>query len=402
MDSSLEHSRPHARGNLLRRVAAGVVFLALFLGVMGGAHLYLIDRLALSPAWPQPVLFGAIGLFGLGLAALLVQGVARRHRGPWVTRLAFAAYSWLGFLFYLFLSTAAADLVGSALSALDVLPTDGPDTLPLRRTKAILIVLLAFAATVLALRGGRRRPKVTPLEVTLPGLDPRLDGFRLVQISDIHIGPLLDRRFAKWLSKAVHDCAPDLVAVTGDLVDGSVRRLRHDVAPFAELRARHGVYFVTGNHDFYSGVESWSEHVRSFGWEPLRNRSVRIERDGAAFFLAGVDDPHGAMVEGAGGEDLDAALRGTGPHEPTVLLAHDPSTFRRARRRDVALQLSGHTHGGQIWPFGYAVRLAVPWVAGLYEEQGSQLYVSCGTGFWGPPMRLGTEAEITRITLRAA
>jgi hypothetical protein len=190
------------------------------------------------------------------------------------------------------------------------------------------------------------------------------------------------------------------VAVTGDLVDGPVEKLRGDVAPFAGLRGRHGVYFVTGNHDVYSGGEPWVRHVRELGMRPLRNERVAIGgADG--FDLAGVDDHRGDWVRGSS-EDIGKALAGRDPARAVVLLAHDPGSFRRASAQGVDLQLSGHTHGGQIWPFNYLVRLAVPWVAGLHRVGASLLYVSRGTGFWGPPMRLFAPAEITELVLRGA
>jgi predicted MPP superfamily phosphohydrolase len=227
-----------------------------------------------------------------------------------------------------------------------------------------------------------------------------LDGFRIVQLSDIHIGPLLDRRFACSLVERVNALEPDLVVITGDLVDGSARHLAEEVAPFGDLRAKHGVYFVTGNHDHLSNASAWSRSVEDLGITVLRNRHVAIagHGEGGGFDLVGVDDHRSGMI-GGGNEDLDAALAGRDPERPAVLLAHDPSTFRRARREPIDLQLSGHTHGGQIWPFRYAVRAVIPWVAGRYREGRAQLYVSRGTGFWGPPMRLLAPAEITEITL---
>jgi len=226
-----------------------------------------------------------------------------------------------------------------------------------------------------------------------------LDGFRIVQISDIHIGPLLGREFAAHLAQRVNALEPDLIAVTGDLVDGSAPRLAAEVAPFADLRARHGVFFVTGNHDHYSGAEAWAETVRGLGMRVLRNERVEVGASGASFDLAGVDDHH-AHFAGDGREDLSRALAGRDPERAAVLLAHDPATFARARKEAIDLQLSGHTHGGQIWPFAWFVRLATPYVAGRYRDGRAQLYVSRGTGFWGPPMRLFSPAEITEITLR--
>ena len=196
--------------------------------------------------------------------------------------------------------------------------------------------------------------------------------------------------------------SPDLVAVTGDLVDGSVARIGAEVEPFGAIRARHGVFFVTGNHDFYSGADGWVARVRALGWRALRNERVAIEDAGARFDLAGVDDHHGALLGPGEGEDLARALDGRESEHPVVLLAHDPATFRRASQHGVDLQLSGHTHGGQIWPFRYLVRLATPFVAGRYARDGAELYVSRGTGFWGPVMRLFAPAEITEIVLRRA
>jgi predicted MPP superfamily phosphohydrolase len=266
--------------------------------------------------------------------------------------------------------------------------------------RAAVVGGLVLALSGLALAEGLKLPAVRRTEVALARWPRVLDGFRIVQISDVHIGPLLGRRFAERLTARVNALAPDLVAVTGDLVDGSVEALRDEVAPFAALSARHGVYFVTGNHDVYSGGESWVERVRALGLRVLRNERVALGgADG--FDLAGVDDHRGDWVRGST-EDLDAALAGRDVSRPLVLLAHDPGTFRRAARRGVDLQLSGHTHGGPIWPFKYLVRLAVPFVAGLYRLGASQLYVSRGSGFWGPPMRLLAPAEISEIVLKRA
>ena len=203
------------------------------------------------------------------------------------------------------------------------------------------------------------------------------------------------------LTERVNELEPDLVAVTGDLVDGHVDTLFDEVAPFSGLRGGVGVYFVTGNHDHLSDAAAWVERAKQLGFCVLRNERVEIEVGAASFDLAGVDDHHGALFGAEGGEDLDAALDHRDPSRPLVLLAHDPSTFKRASRLGVDLQLSGHTHGGQIWPFGALVRLVIPWVAGHHRIGRSQLYVSRGSGFWGPPMRLFAPAEITELTLRS-
>jgi predicted MPP superfamily phosphohydrolase len=266
--------------------------------------------------------------------------------------------------------------------------------------RAAVVLGITAVAVGLGLRGGLAGPVLRREVFAIERWPRALDGFRIVQISDIHIGPLLGRSFAAHLAQRVNALAPDLVAVTGDLVDGSAPRLASEVAPFADLRARCGVFFVTGNHDHYSGATHWSEAVTRLGMRVLRNERVEIGADGASFDLVGVDDHH-AHFAGDGREDLARALAGRDPERAAVLLAHDPTTFRRARAQGIDLQLSGHTHGGQIWPFAWFVRLATPYVAGRYRDGRAQLYVSRGTGFWGPPLRLFAPAEITEITIRS-
>ena len=221
----------------------------------------------------------------------------------------------------------------------------------------------------------------------------------LALVAFVILGPILGRPFAEHLARRIEALAPDLVAITGDLVDGDAARIADEVAPLAALRAPHGVFFVTGNHDHYSGASEWCDTLAALGIRALRNERIAIG-GATGFDLVGVDDHRGDLL-GPGGEDLERALAGRDPARPAVLLAHDPSTFKRACTRGIDLQLSGHTHGGQIWPFGWLVRAAIPFVAGLYRRGGAVLYVSRGTGFWGPPMRLLAPAEITELVLRA-
>jgi predicted MPP superfamily phosphohydrolase len=266
--------------------------------------------------------------------------------------------------------------------------------------RASLVACVALVAGAVGLRSGLRPPVLRRVEIELERWPRALDGFRIVQLSDVHIGPILGREFARQLVARANALDPDLVAITGDLVDGGVRQLADEVAPFEGLRGRHGVFFVTGNHDHYSGARSWSRKAGELGMTVLRNRRVEIRDGDAAFDLVGVDDHRGSHLGDDGGEDLTAALEGRDPERPAILLAHDPSTFKRASGAGIDLQLSGHTHGGQIWPFAHLVRLVIPFVAGRFRRNGAELYVSRGTGFWGPPMRLLAPAEITEIVLR--
>jgi hypothetical protein len=382
----------------MRRLLLIAVALAVALSLLAGTHFYLATRLVLEPALPEPLRGAALALLG-GLALLLVaEPIAERAVGPpWSRIVTWPAALWMGFLFLLLVALGLSDLLMWLLGAASSDPTGGS----LARGRAAFVGAGVAVAGALALRSGLRPPAVRRVELALDRWPRALDGLRLVQISDIHVGPLLGRRFASDLVARVNALAPDLVVVTGDLVDGRVAHLEREVAPFAELRGRLGVYFVTGNHDHYSGAVEWVAAVERLGMRALRNARVTLGEGDARFDLAGVDDHRGDLYGREGGEDLDRALAGRDPERPVVLLAHDPTTWKAASRRGVDLQLSGHTHGGQIWPFMYVVRLAVPFVAGVYQRGGSTLYVSRGSGFWGPPMRLAAPAEITEIVLRA-
>jgi predicted MPP superfamily phosphohydrolase len=230
------------------------------------------------------------------------------------------------------------------------------------------------------------------------GLPAGSHGTTIVQLTDLHVGPTIGRAFIEDIVRRTNALAPDIVAITGDLVDGSVEALGEAVAPLGDLRARHGVFFVTGNHEYFSGVTPWLAALERLGIKVLANERVSI--GGAeGFDLAGIHDQSGARFDPAHGSDPAAALAGRDPAREVVLLAHQPKSVTAAARLGVGLQLSGHTHGGQLWPFGLLVQLQQPFIHGLHRVGETQIYVSPGTGYWGPPMRLGTRAEITRIRL---
>jgi predicted MPP superfamily phosphohydrolase len=242
--------------------------------------------------------------------------------------------------------------------------------------------------------------QIVDVDVVLPRLPAVLDGFTIVQLSDLHVGPTIDRRFVQDLVDRCHGLGADLYALTGDLVDGSVRQYRDAAAPLGELRAPHGVFAVTGNHEYYHGADPWIAELGSLGVRYLRNQRVAIERDGAVFDLAGIDD-HEARAPGHG-PDVGRATAGRDLGRPLVLLAHQPRQVHAAARAGVDLQLSGHTHGGQIWPWHYLVKLQQGGLlAGRYRFGDTQLYVTRGCGFWGPRVRIGAPLEITRVILRA-
>ncbi|MGD9212295.1 MAG: metallophosphoesterase, partial [Desulfobacteraceae bacterium] len=241
---------------------------------------------------------------------------------------------------------------------------------------------------------------VSEIEIPLTRLPRELDGYTIVHISDVHLGRTIGRTFAKRIVQIANSLGGDLISITGDLVDGSVDQLRDVAAPFGELSARHGVWLVTGNHEYYVGVDFWIQELSRMGIRVLRNERVAIGNGTIGFDLAGVDDWE-ANIEGHG-YDLLSALKGRDCSRPLVLLAHQPKTIVEASRLGVDLLLSGHTHGGQIWPGSWLVRLQQPYVAGLHLHGETYLYVNRGVGYWGPPMRVGSKPEIARLVLRSA
>lgn len=244
--------------------------------------------------------------------------------------------------------------------------------------------------------------QVIRVEVLLRKLPKALDGLSIVQLSDMHVGPLIGGEFVRRVVDVVNSLSVDLVAITGDLVDGSVADLARDVEPLSGLRSTFGSYFVTGNHEYHAGAPEWCDFLNRLGVRVLRNERVEIERDGARTYLAGVDDYEGAGLGIGHGPHLEGALKGRDPNLPLILLAHQPKAVHEATQHKVDLQLSGHTHGGQLWPLGWLLRLGQPLVAGLGRWGETTLYVNRGTGFSGPPMRFLVPAEITHLVLRSA
>ncbi|MGW6842331.1 metallophosphoesterase [Streptomyces sp. NPDC054958] len=241
--------------------------------------------------------------------------------------------------------------------------------------------------------GVLRGPSVKRVTVPLAKLPRAAHGFRIAVVSDVHLGPVLGRAHTRRIVDTVNRTRPDLIAVVGDLVDGSVADLGHAAEPLRLLEARHGSFFVTGNHEYFSGAQQWIDHVRELGLNPLENARKELPH----FDLAGVDDIQGEQ-EGKG-PDFGAALGDRDRTRAAVLLAHQPVVIHDAVRHGVDLQLSGHTHGGQLWPGNYLAELANPTVAGLERYGDTQLYVSRGAGAWGPPVRVGAPSDITVVEL---
>jgi predicted MPP superfamily phosphohydrolase len=261
------------------------------------------------------------------------------------------------------------------------------------------VPLLAAAFTAVGFFNARRTAQVKRVSIRLKALPAGLDGFRIAQISDIHVGPTIKASYLEKIVDRVNALDADVVAITGDLVDGSVAELREHVASLARLRARHGVFFVTGNHEYYSGVHGWVAELQRLGIRVLHNEHVVLQHGGAALVLAGVPDYTGHHFDPAHRSDPAAALAGAPPDAIRVLLAHQPRTAAAAAAAGFDLQLSGHTHGGQFLPWTFFVPLQQPYTAGLHQLGRLWIYVSRGTGYWGPPKRLGAPSEISDLRL---
>jgi uncharacterized protein len=265
---------------------------------------------------------------------------------------------------------------------------------------ANLVIGLGVFATLAGFVGARRRARVVNVDVPLKNLPAALHGFTIVQISDIHVGPTIRKRYVERIVTAVNELKPDLIAITGDVVDGAVRELAPHTAPLAHLRSRHGAFFVTGNHEYYSGASAWTAEFKRLGLRVLLNQHEVIDHQGTPLIIAGVTDFSSHHFNPSQRSDPAAALAGA----PTaagakILLAHQPRSAAAAALAGFDLQLSGHTHGGQFWPWNLFVRLQQPFTAGLHRLNRLWVYVSRGTGYWGIPNRFGAPSEITRVRL---
>ena len=368
--------------------------------IVGSAHYYVWARLVRDAALPSPwariVTILIAFLFAVMMSGFVVlRTVPRGVASPFM----WVGYTWMGVLFFLVLALGLSDLVRViAVRGGDAgLPIDLERRQSVARIFGGVAALFAIGASPAGLVSALSTVAVTRVKVAIEKLAKAKSGYRIVQISDVHVGPTIGKDFIESVVARINALKPDLVAITGDLVDGSVEALSEHVAPLGKIQAKDGVFFVTGNHEYYSGADSWLAHLGKLGIKALRNEHVVIGGSDSGFVLAGIDDPTSPL------SDLKQALAGRDASRACVLLAHQPKAIELADELGVDLQLSGHTHGGQMFPWNFLVRLQQPFVAGLHTlARGAQIYVSRGTGYWGPPMRVGAPAEITEIELVAS
>ncbi len=348
---------------------------------------------------------GARLLPGLALAGQLAGGAmllasfwlmpkgwhAREDARPWKVLVPWIA---MGFFSWLLVLTLLREL-----TLFTTLALDAATRAEWARISALGILVSTPLITLVGFFMARKVARVVEVEVPLAGLARQLHGFTIAQISDIHVGPTIKRAFVERIVERVNLLGADMVAITGDLVDGTVRELSHHTEPLGRLTSRHGTYVVTGNHEYYSGADAWIHELRRLGARVLMNEHVVLDHDGAALAVAGVTDYSAHHFDPTHRSDAPAAMLGM-PHDAVkLLLAHQPRSAAGAEAAGFHLQLSGHTHGGQFWPWNLFVRLQQPFTAGLNRLGTMWIYISRGTGYWGPPMRFGIPSEITRIRL---
>lgn len=393
----------------MTRILTFALFITVACAVVAGVHYYFWVRLVRDTQLSGSARHAATSAV-IALAGLVVATATLGRLWPPLGRLlAWPGFIWMGAMFMLLVFLLGTDLL--RLLATVVARVAGAAAVFDPSRRAFTARLLAGAAlagmggvTAAAVRATQSAVGVKRVEIQLDRLPPSLDGIRIVQICDLHIGGLLGRAFVEQVVATVNRLEADLVAIVGDLVDGTISELRPALAPLSKLRARQGAFFVTGNHEYYTRTPTleWLAEIERMGIRVLLNQRVELGSAGASFYLVGTADHGASRFPGEGPhEDLEQALAGRDPSHVVVLLAHQPKTIHQAARLGVDLQLSGHTHGGQIQPWGALVRLQQPYVCGLHRLDKTQIYVSNGTGFWGPPMRLGAPAEITEIVLRA-
>ncbi len=424
-------------------MAIVVIALVALVGVavLGGLHWYVWRRLVrdTTRAWGPARITGTAVLVA-GPVLMIAALAAERGGAPfWLQRvLGWPGFLWMALAIYLLLAVLAGEVLrpllrwlldrhgrpetaveehetavdepetaveereapvsGTASGAAPEAPRSRPLSVPSRRLFVSRVVGGAAAAAAVGTvgygtYGVLRGPSIKRVTVPLAKLPRSAHGFRIAVVSDIHLGPVLGRGFAQKVVDTINSTQPDLIAVVGDLVDGSVKNLGPAAAPLAGLKARFGSVFVTGNHEYFSGAEQWLEEVRTLGIHPLENARTEL----AGFDLAGVNDLQGES-EGQG-PDFGKALGDRDTTRACVLLAHQPVQIHEAVKHGVDLQLSGHTHGGQLWPGNFIAAAANPTVAGLERYGDTELYVSRGAGAWGPPTRVGAPSDITVVEL---
>ena len=357
--------------------------------------------------------FAIIGIILLAILTLLpVLPILFRYNGyesSLLDKLSLIGYTSLGFFTLSFVAFLSKDLlfkvwgfISSFFSA-DVkqqITLDVDKREFLEKSLSIGILSLIGPTTAYGFYSARKGPTIINQDIYLKNLPDSFENFTIAQISDLHVGPTIKKPYVEKVVNQISTINPDLIAITGDMVDGSIDYLRRDLEPLSQVVAKYGTYFVTGNHEYYSGAERWLDETDRMGFTNLVNDNKLITIKDQNIALAGVNDYRAHQIIPSHRSNPQAALKGINSKKVKILLAHQPSSIFQANEAGFDLQISGHTHGGQFWPFTYPTKQANPYLSGLHNHNGTQIYVNSGTGYWGPPLRLGVTAEITLFKLK--
>ncbi len=387
MSASEAVQAPPARQSL--RLLIFPVFLIAVAGLLFGVPWWTLIG---APDWPAPVeVLGGLIFGGAAIAMPVMMFYGHGRRRDWAARIGDTT---LGVIWVFF----TWSVIGS-ISKL-VLNLAGVENAA--RGVALAVVTVASGLVVWGYVEAMRVPRVKRVDITLPRLGRGLDGTKIVLLTDTHYGPIDRAKWSARVTEAVNELDADIVCHTGDIADGTAVQRREQAAPLGDIKAKLTRAYVTGNHEYFGDAQGWLDYMQEMGWEQLHNRHLTVQRGGDTLVIAGVDDYTAAHTGTGHSQDHAAALAGADPELPVLLLAHQPKQIPQAVAHGIDLQISGHTHGGQIWPFNLFVKLDQPSVAGLSRHgERTQLYTSRGTGFWGPPLRVFAPSEITLITLRA-
>jgi uncharacterized protein len=408
---------------VLLKILVGVVAVC----ILTGAHIYLWRRLVRDTRMPRVVHRLTFAAFAVMVAAVpLTLHLTRKLPLAWLQPLALVVYTWLGLVFFFGLALAPWEALRlrawirrrRALSlapppapappapAADAAPPDPSRRVALARIAAGGALLIGAGGTAFG-RAGAYEALATPeIPIRLVGWPRALDGLRLVLLADLHVGPIIGQDYVARVVDVAMRQRPDLIAMVGDLVDGPVDHLLPLLAPLTRLRAPHGLWFATGNHEFFSGIRAWMKALPTLGFRVLANERVVIGCDDAGaggFELAGVHDLNAERHFEGYDADVAPVVAGRSAARPLILLAHQPRHVHQAAAAGVDLQLSGHTHGGQIWPFGALTKFRQPYFSGLHRHgEHTQIFVTRGAGFWGPPVRVLAPPEVATLVIRGA
>ncbi len=366
------------------------IFLTVVISLLVVCSIYLSSRFIAHSDWAADhplIIFGGFSLF---ILLQIVGPKLYRSDAKNLKLIQWICYTTLGVFACLLFYSLMTDLVLAVVN-LTGLPSDPAQ---IERTGFLVMVSLTAASAVIGVTQAKAGPKVYNVEIPIQNLPKEFDGLRIIQVSDLHVGPTIGRRYTQKVVSMVNHLQPDIVALTGDFVDGRVAQLRSEIQPIESLQSKFGTFFVTGNHEYYWGANEWLAEFERMGVKVLKNEHVQIRLNGSAIVLAGITDLSSRTADPVG------SLHGAPEDAIKILLSHQPGSYRIAEEAGFDLQLSGHTHGGQFFPWSMVVKLAHRFYKGLGKHKNMWVYVNRGTGYWGPPIRFTIPAEITNIRLR--